>query len=346
MRRHLPLLAAALLGVCAFLAFRHGTLVLGRLEKSGETASVVCGSEVSAGEAWRILEQKGEDAGEEQLQMVFWKEQEDVEAESFLTGRSAHLRIICAAGDTELLFPEGNVLAAGDTEGCLVDEKTAGELFGFGSVIGQKLTLMGKEYEIRGILGGQNGVAVVQKTEETAFDTVTVKSGKRHPGEVRELLEGRYGIRGTLEEWELLYGMAMLLLCLFPGAVLAAVLVKIRRNRRESCGRGEKLFWSLCFWLGILGGLWGILRQLPLSSDMIPSTWSDFDFWVNLWEEKTAAAAFLSGMKKRVPEMVYIRAFYQCVIWGFLSLLLYFLALICYTYKDRLPSGYEQKSEA
>jgi len=346
MRRHLPLLAAALLGACAFLSFRQGTLALGRLEKSGETVSVVCSEEVPAGEAWEILEQKGEDTGEEPLRMVFWQEQEEVRAESFLTGRSVFLRTICAAGDTELLFPEGNVLAAGDTEGCLVDEKTAGELFGSGGVIGQRLTLEGKEYELRGILGGQEGVAVIQKTEETAFDTVTVKSGGRRSGEVRELLKGRYGLWGTLEEWALLYGMAKVLLCLFPGAVLAAVLVRIRRNRRESCGRGERIFWSLCFWTGILCGLWAIFCQMPISSDMIPSTWSDFDFWVNLWDEKAQAAAFLSGMKKRVPEMAYIRAFYQCIISGFLSLLLYFPALICYTCGDRLPSGYEEKSEA
>lgn len=345
MKRYVFLLLTGVLGLFSFWIFRQGTSALGKLEGAGKNISAVCGAGVSSGEAREFLKETEEDSEGEDLSPVFWKECEGARARSGLTGKSASIRLICAAGNTELLFPGGNVLAAGDTKGCLLDRETAGKLFGSGAVTGQVLTLEGENYEIRGILEGQSGTAVIQKTEDMEFDTVTVSAGGRRQEEVRELLEGRYGIQGILVEWNLLYGMAKLLLLLLPTSVLAAVLIRIRRNGREASGKGEKIFWSVCFWAGMLGGLCWTAVQIRLPSDMIPSTWSDFGFWANLWEEKAQAVSFLLEMKKRAPEIPYINAFYQCVISGFLSLLLYFPALICYTYFDRLQSGDEKKSE-
>lgn len=339
MRRQRPLLLAGVLGFLSLWLFRQGTAALGGLEKAGQKMSVVCGTEVSSEDAWEMLNRTEEDTDGESLAPVFWKECGGVWAYSGLTGKSASLRLIYAAGNAELLFPGGNMLAAGDTKGCLVDRDTARMLFGSASVQGQTLTLAGEDYEIRGIVEGQSGVALVQKRRDMDFDTVTVAAGGKRQEEIEELLEGRYGIQGTLEEWRLLYGMAKLALLLFPAAVLTAVLMWIRRYGREASGRGERIFWRLCFWLGLFGGLlWGAF-QVRLPSDMVPSTWSDFAFWSNLWEEKTRAFFFLLEMKKRAPELSYTHAFYKCAIFGFASLILYFLSLICYTYYDRIQSA-------
>lgn len=339
MRRRLILLLAGMLGLLSLWMFRQGTSALGKLSEAGEKVSVVCRRKVPSQDAWEILE---ETDPEETFWPVFWMECEGVQARCGLTGKSVSVCLICTAGNAELLFPGGNALDVGDAKGCLVDQDTARELFGSGAVIGQILDVEGEDYEIRGVLEGQKGTVVIQKTEETAFDTVTAAAGEKRQEEIRELLEGRYGIQGDLEEWGLLCGMAKLVLYLFPLAVLVTVLGQIMKSSREAAGRGEKLFWRICFWAGLLGGLCWTAVRVRIPSDMIPSTWSDFGFWENLWEEKIRALSFLLGMKIRMPELSYRNAFYRCVIFGFLSLLLYFPALICYTYRDRLPSGYEE----
>lgn len=338
MRRHTLLAAACVLGLLSLYLFWQEACAIKELEYAGDTVSVVCRTDVPAQEAWELLRQPQEDSEEEVFCPVFWMERDEVQVSSKLLGNQADVRVICAAGNTELLFPGGSALASGDTEGCLIDRDTARALFGYGEAAGQILLLEDKEYEIRGTVEGHMGILVIQTAEnaDIGFDTVTVPAGGKQQEEIRELLEGRYGIQGTVVEWNLLYGLAKLVLLVFPMSVAAAVLISVRKNIREASGRGERIFWRLCFWAGVLGSLYCIAAQVHLPSDMIPSTWSDFDFWSNIWEEKRLAVSFLLEMKKRTPEIPYMNAFYKSVILGFLSLLLYFPALLCYTHNREL----------
>lgn len=333
MRRRGLLAAACVLGLFSLYLFWQGTRTLAELEQAEKNVSVVCGTDIPAGDAWTLLEKSREDAEDGELCPVFWMERENVQIRSELLGKQADVRLVCAAGNTELLFHGGSALAAGDTEGCLIDRDTARELFGYGESAGQRLCLDGETYEIRGVVEDAEGVLVIQAAEDAdiGFDTVTVAAGEKRQEEIKELLEGRYNIQGTLEEWNLLYGMAKFVLLLLPMAAAAAVLAGIRRNIREAAGRGEKIFWKLCFWAGVLGSLCAAAMQINIPSDMVPSTWSDFSFWSNLWEEKRSAVSFLLEMKKRAPEICYMHAFYKSAGLGFCSLLLYFPSVLCYT---------------
>lgn len=210
-----------------------------------------------------------------------------------------------------------------DRKGCLISRDIVTELLGEGDCAGQILVLGNAEYEVRGVLEEAKGVMVVQEASETAaFDTLTMAAGGKRLEEQREILESRYGISGDLEEWGLLYGIARFVLLLFPVSAAAALLAYVRRNVREARGAGEKIFWKLCFWGGVLGTIWGVASQVQIPADMLPSTWSDFAFWSGLWEEKRQAVSFLLEMEKRVPEAAYMKAFYESLCFGGAALVL------------------------
>lgn len=313
-------LTGILCALCLF-CFWRGIHTLGSLGKAAEKVSFVCRKQVPARDARELLKKMQEE--EEPLCPVFWTEEGRADVEAKLSGRGTAVRLVRAAGNVELLFWGGNALSQEDRKGCLISRDIVTELLGEGDCAGQILVLGNAEYEVRGVLEEAKGVMVVQEASETAaFDTLTMAAGGKRLEEQREILESRYGISGDLEEWGLLYGIARFVLLLFPVSAAAALLAYVRRNVREARGAGEKIFWKVCFWSGILGTVWGVASQVQIPADMLPSTWSDFAFWSGLWEEKRQAVSFLLEMEKRVPEAAYMKAFYESLCFGGAALVL------------------------
>ena len=245
------------------------------------------------------------------------------------------MNVIQAAGNTGLLFPEGNTLAADDMSGCLLDEETAKNLFGYGTAIGQTLAYNGKEYEIRGILKKQRKVLLIRSSQHgdgmaVHLNRLTVLTGKRAPGELTEILNERYGFSGIQEEWNLLYGIVRGILLMLPMAVMVTLLNWLYGNMRRTSEIRVRIFWKVCFWIVMISTGICLTKQVNLPPDMIPPAWSDFEFWSNLWKEKTKAAAFLINMEKNVPETLYISSFFQSLSCGLLSLGLYCLSIIVF----------------
>lgn len=319
-RRKYIFLTGLLCALCLF-CFWKGIHALGELGKAAEKVSFVCSEQVPARDARELLKKMQEEA--EPLCPVFWTEESRENVAAKLSGRRTEVCLVRAAGNAELLFWGGNALPQEDRKGCLISRDIVTELLGEGDCTGQILVLGNAEYEVRGILEEAKGVMVVQESSETAvFDTLTMAAGEKRPEEQKEILESRYGISGDLEEWGLLYGIAKFLLLLFPLSAAAALLIYLRKNAREAHDAGERIFWKLCFWGGVLGTVWGVVSQVQVPADMLPSTWSDFTFWTGLWEEKRQAVSYLLEMEKHMPEAGYMNAFYKSLCSGGAALVL------------------------
>lgn len=147
------------------------------------------------------------EAGQEDtVSFTVWAQEENktIEAEGF--GRKKQADVLWICGSSQLLLPYGKILSPEDPAGCLVDEKTAFDLFGSRQVEGSRVTVDGRTWVVRGVFPSPGKLLILQDSregEEITWDRITVC---RKPGQsVRSAGEDflvRHGMDGTLLRWD------------------------------------------------------------------------------------------------------------------------------------------------
>lgn len=265
-------------------------------------------------------------AGEEdQLTFTAWTVQKEKTLENRELYRTAKADVLLLHGSSGLLFPGQPLLSEGDTAGCLIDEKTAYELFGDSQVEGRSLQYGDRTLEIRGVLKGVSQVAVMQAPEDSAvvFDKMAFGGGGQALTRVQiESYLQVWGLAGMVYDYgafeALAGGMALCLpFCLCLARILPFFTQAVRERRRPFvCLPKFLLFLAL---LLLLLRVFGIALEIPL--EYIPTRWSDFSFFQSLIEEKRSLYAFWLSMEKAAPEQYYGSCLFTGVKWLFLSLL-------------------------
>lgn len=87
---------------------------------------------------------------------------------------------------------------------------------------------------------------------------------------------------------------------------------------------------GLCIRVGCICGAVILLAvylrfQVNIPEDMIPTKWSDFDFWRRLFEQKREYILNWIKCEKLAPEMLYIQKTVRTVSWFVLSYICYFV---------------------
>lgn len=347
-RLHMRLCACICVCFLSSLAFfQEGIRSAQALRTAEGTLSLICGEGITVAGAREFLQEDfqknpaesgeaggaGEDseAGQEEaLYPVFWTERKDQRIANKELERACPVNVIYAAGNAELLCREGNLLSPGDTSGCLVDDETAKKLFGYGDPSGSTIVYEGREYEIRGVIRDRKEVLMIQVSQDTAddalqLDRITVHTGERRPDVLSETVKNRYGIAGNRMEWNLLFVIAWAILLMFPLAAAITFLGRVSETMRKAESRGEKIFWKLCFCAMLLCIGVCAVRQIRIPQEIIPSTWSDFDFWASLWDEKKEALRLLVEAEKSGIEEQYFEAFFRSAACGGMALVSYLL---------------------
>lgn len=334
--RWLWLIPAVLCAVCLWL----GAVYAERLGGIGSYTQMVMDTPMSLWQARERLQ--SEENEEEPLSMVFWRQEEDSSIHARDLGRSAEADVLTAAGQTGILFQENSVLTEEDANGCLLSLDVAQKLFGSVNILGDEVTINGEKYEIRGVLKSKEGLAVVreragigvntilgQENQGKGFDRVKVKNqGEKGAKEMKNLLETRCGVEGTVLDLPLLGGICGMSVWIVPLIMCLQFLVWLLKNARNAKKPGEK-----CLWWGIAAMFTVLLLylaagQLSIPKDIIPSRWSDFAFFSNLADEKARAFSFLMNSQKTAPEAMYFNAFFQSLLFVGLSVGMYLLALL------------------
>ncbi len=228
-----------------------------------------------------------------------WKEggEELISADS--TGRERKAALYQLKGQPAAVFGGGLLRGRYFTEGegdvCLLDKETVRYLFGSEDVTGLKVQRNGKALRIVGILEEDRPLCIVPAQENTSFDAVTVrkKDSAASSNLVVSMLEAVFGganaerIDGklyTVTAW-LFYSVVM-------SVTFALAGVLCFQASKKRCGGTAGSRWLgyciLFFFLeaALLIFLWGVKSAAP-GSDYLPSYWSDFDFFSELFKEKS-----------------------------------------------------------
>ena len=223
------------------------------------------------------------------------------------TERRSRASVYGMRGQLQAVF--GNTLAAGRyfTDGeeavCLIDGKTARELFGSRDVTGREVLLDGEKMQVVGILQGDRGVCVIPAGEDEAFCGVTMRKQKAEQSSNTAVsLIGSY-MQGTAErivDGQLYYILALLKTAgiLTAATVILAVLLIMVKERRLA---GAAVLAAGVLILAV------IAVQIPAGSDYLPTYWSDFDFFGELQEEKAGQIESLKAHQEFWHEEGFLR---------------------------------------
>lgn len=240
-----------------------------------------------------------------------WTQEEEVTVQNRELNRSCVADAVEICGRSDILMQGSTWLDEEDTEGCLIDEKTAAELFGSTAVEGMKITIKEKERTIRGILYGVSDVIVFEAEELTPFTALQVvtDSGIRYE-EIKQEFMMRNSLTGRFLKTDLLYQAGSVLALLIPLCAGGSILWQTGKKAWIYRDQKDGIICGAVTVLGIAVLLWFVIQNLEIPRDMIPTKWSDFDFWKTWWESMRESVQLLFSMPKQKPQEHYFCSFY------------------------------------
>lgn len=197
-----------------------------------------------------------------------------------------------AAGDCLL---QGNFVAASDRKGCVLSEETAYQLFGTVKPIGETLWILQTEeeqihkvpYEVRGVLNRKDSLCMIQ-SDQDSYPYIRVKAKGVPLSLVKQRLAGLLpGETSWYSESDFYIGIG----CFILSLPLWVLLYQFIRWGRQYIRTMKTLVWREVWKYGlVIAGIvlaFGIVKMSVLfSEDYIPTAWSDFEFWGELFRQK------------------------------------------------------------
>lgn len=199
-------------------------------------------------------------------------------------GRDTKVKLVEMAGNMNLITPgrlaAGAFVTDSDRKGCVISKKTADTLFGAYEVTGEQVSMGKDSYIIRGIVDTDGQLCMIQGKAGRQYNCIRVEAPGIPLSVVRQRLSGiLIEGKGRISECDLYLGIGRILLYLPLWILLYLALSWLRR----------RIPLMLHFILPVAGfsGVCGILLlSLHFSDDYVPSAWSDFAFWTQLFAGK------------------------------------------------------------
>lgn len=242
--------------------------------------------------------------------------------------RQTQINAVGILGDAALYDWRINNFSEEDKEGCVLDEKTALELFKTRNAEGRTLLLQDREYQVRRVIPWGQRILLFRPTDASCVYTrVFVKlqnSGNRQKTAEQFLMS--YGLAGTVVEERLLKGTALISLCLLPGAWFMTLWLRAVRERKQCVGE-KAAYW---LWTGICAALCMLIftalwKYVRIPADWLPGKWSDFQFWPEKFQEESENLRLYLMMPKTVIQTENTIACFRTTVFSLAAFVIYLL---------------------
>lgn len=181
-----------------------------------------------------------------------------------------------------------------DQDGCVISSGLAMELFGGLDVAGKYIWCRQKPYTIRGVTDDPSHVMLLPAREKDAmrYMMFTYARGGEQEGESREMETGKAAAEQFLYRNGIKAGKALVDGTYFSAAaglgvclplwtasvwMLAALPARRKQKRRRTKERIKAFILAAVFFLAGVFLAWKLRLKIP--PELIPSRWSDFEFW-------------------------------------------------------------------
>ncbi len=222
------------------------------------------------------------------IRAALWSSVENSEVQAYGSGRKAETKAVYVYGDMSLVLhssiKSGAPVLSFDEEGCILDEKSAYDLFGSSQAVGNKLLYEGEIYVVRGILRGSAGVFYYPCPDrDKAYSNMEIRfpfGDSRAEDILSFLQQNHFGTPMAFSDIAFL-GEIMGIFCHLPawisfGVFLRAFLREVKKLR----GKPMLFFCGVSAFLLLL--LFSMLLtefRFSIPQRFVPTKWSDFSFW-------------------------------------------------------------------
>ncbi len=290
-------------------------------QKTGEYKTVLLKEPLTE----RDLETIREDENRQKVPspFVLWKESSEEMVSRSVESPAITTALIRAVGDLPLLFQGNRLLGEKDTEGCLISDALAKDLFGSVQVLGLQLFYQGQTFTIRGVLPDNVSFFVLtgSPAEDRGFSYLSLSKEEQ----ISEFLI-RHSLNGKGLELRLLQDLSQLFLIVLPMGTVLLFSCFLFQNGLSSGFPAMVFWWGMAAVL-IAGSFLFFRNYFYLPEGMIPDHWSNFSFWPAWWENIREELLFLIKAPKSISQTACVTAFFACAGSCVLSWLLAFISL-------------------
>lgn len=293
-----------------------------KLKTNGDTSTVLCGTSGGLDEAgYRAFREK-EEKEERPLDFCMWTEQEGALVRNDQISRNAEVTVMKARGSLFVIVPFPASFKE-DESGCYLDQTAALELFGDEDVIGCEVVYQSRKLTVRGVTEDYGGLLLIYADPMEELDRITVKLKKTESSrnQIREFTV-RHGLEGGILSHNLLKETAQIFPVFLPAGIMILCLYEGRKRSRNARDiRDKGVGYGLLMGAFILG-VAAVLCFVDIPRDMIPTKWSDFEFFVT-WKEnlETDVMSYIR-FPKGLAEVPYVILFIKTFLTGLGSVIL------------------------
>lgn len=308
-------------------------------EMNRRTRTLVLDSAMDA-EAAIDLYEKAKEQGEEITAFTLWGEGKGAVVHPD-TGRAKDVNLLTVCGDSRLVLGGTSWLGYGDKQSCLIGSGLSVQLFGREEAIGEKVKIEERLYQVKGILYDSTDTVLVEADRELKvlmdMASVEIPQGADAKTVIRTL-SNQTGLPDRYHNYHVYTLGAKAAAMSLPFILGLSVVIPFGKRAWKSRSRPAVLLSNLIqvlFFLAFF--IWIVNPQIRIPGEMIPSRWSDFEFFSQLWEQKTEEIQLLVTGKKTQPELLLAKQFMQTLGLSLTAFFFYF----CSLYRMQIKPGTE-----
>ena len=225
-----------------------------------------------------------------------------------------------AAGDCLL---QGNFVAASDRKGCVLSKETAYQLFGTVKPIGETIWILQTEeeqihkvpYEVRGVLNRKDSLCMIQ-SDRDSYPYIRAKAKGVPLSLVKQRLAGLLpGETSWYSESDFYIGIGRIMRSLPLWLLLYQFIRFVRQHIRTMGVSVWREVWKCSLVIGGIVLAFGIVKMgVRFSDDYIPTAWSDFEFWGELFRQKIEMMRILVKKEWHWEDMDMFRNLGWCML--------------------------------
>lgn len=243
------------------------------------------------------------------VKFAVWRQDDRKTVENEAFGRSCTASVLLVHGDASLIMPSGAALSDEDRSGCLIDRETALTLYGDDNPAGAQLLYDGRVYTVRGVFAAPAGTVVLRAPSSgtMTFDRITLDTaGQISMREAARQFAARHSLTDpliiTTESIAAWGGLFMRLPGIVMGGALICALLMLAHSRHA--WPVQMACWIFAAAAALVLYLWIMDVHPAVPQDLVPTRWSDFEFWARLFEERRRELMEYIWMKKERPDIL------------------------------------------
>lgn len=260
------------------------------------------------------------------LAFTGWYEKEKQSVLNNNLNRTIESNIMFICGNSYLIA-EGPILFEDDIKGCLIDEETAYKLFGSYDVIGNTIIYGNREFIIRGIHRTMEDTIIMQAEIDSKDKIQGLLIDISNDGieKVKHISE-RYGMKEYGVNSAVYYNLGKMCTSLLPLIILLIIICSALKKAIEIKDRPVLFIFSIIMiivWITIFFSITKYKISIPV--DILPSKWSDFDYWKKFFQECIDKIKYVIYMKKYMIDIYVISYLSKIALCTIITITLFFV---------------------